>query len=86
MAMTIIDLRKSTMDLATLVRRVRSGEDIVIAADDGHRLQLVEVDGPPRARQPGDMKGQIGLPNDFFFEPLADDELALWSGSRDEPQ
>ena len=36
-------------------------------------------------RVPGILKGQLDIPDSFFFDPLPEDELRLWEGSEDDP-
>jgi antitoxin (DNA-binding transcriptional repressor) of toxin-antitoxin stability system len=87
--MTTVTLEKAQNDLPCLVARALAGEEIVIAADGVAAVKLAPISTLPvfdeataRARGYGSMKGQFDVP-DSFFEPLPDDELALWEGSRD---
>ena len=84
--MSTVTLEKAATDLPALIARARAGEEIVITSNDEVLVKLVAVppvDGP---RVPGDMKGMLNLPDSFFFDPLPDDELALWNGERDRPK
>jgi len=35
-------------------------------------------------REPGLLKGKYDLPDEFFFDPLPEEELRLWEGKEDE--
>jgi hypothetical protein len=35
-------------------------------------------------REPGLLKGKYDLPDEFFFDPLPEEELRLWEGAEDE--
>ena len=77
---TTVTLDADDQRLRELVKRARSGEDIVIADAEGPLARLVAVTGLPRLepRQPGALKGLIDLPDAFFFDPLPADELDAW--------
>ena len=45
-------------------------------------VQLTPLAPVKKKRVPGRLKGQFEL-TDAFFEPLPDDELALWNGEGD---
>ncbi len=87
--MTIVSIH-SADELADLIRRAKAGEEIVIAATGTALLaRLVPVETPPAEtakapRRPGSMRGQLNLPDEFFFEPLPEDELRLWEGEEPE--
>ena len=88
--MTIVSVHRAE-ELADLIRRAKAGEEIVIAADETLRARLVPVEPAAREpgkglRRPGRMKSQLNLPDEFFFEPLPEDELRLWEGEGHGPQ
>jgi hypothetical protein len=37
-------------------------------------------------RIPGRLKGKITLPNEFFFDPLPEEELRAWEGEYEVPR
>jgi hypothetical protein len=43
----------------------------------------VRKDAPPRKRMFGFMKGRVAM-DDSFFDPLPEEELALWEGGPDD--
>jgi antitoxin (DNA-binding transcriptional repressor) of toxin-antitoxin stability system len=68
--------------LSRLIARACAGEDVVIARGKTPVVRLVPVAAgamPGKARVPGALKGLIKL-DDAFFEPLPEEELALWEG------
>ncbi len=52
---------------------------MVIARGAEPVVKLTPVNAKKRSRTYGAFKGQFEL-TDAFFEPLPDDELALWNG------
>lgn len=84
--MTKITLDITKDDLATLVERALSGEEIAIETPDAAAVKLSPVQTAPafdevtaRLRGYGSMKGQLFVGPEFF-EQLPEDELALWEG------
>lgn len=70
----LIDVRDAKARLADLIERATQGEDIVIADCGKPMACLVSVEDGSR-RRPGLAGGRV---TDAFFEPLPDDELAVW--------
>ena len=68
-------------NLSKLIAEVEAGEEVVIARGDKPTVKLILITPKPK-REFGSMKGRIHL-DDSFFEPLPDDELALWNGQGD---
>ena len=70
--MTQVNLNEAQSQLASLLARAQSGEQIVIA-DGGHPVaRLVPVRQPGKPRKPGGAKGRIRI-HDSFYGPLPDD-------------
>ncbi len=65
--------------LASLIREAIAGEEVVIARDDQPlvRLEPLRVDPATNERTPGDLEGQLSLP-DEFFRALTDAEVDDW--------
>jgi prevent-host-death family protein len=82
--MISINIETAEKDLAQLIAQVRAGEEIVITKDDEPVAKLVAVANHRKLRVPGRLKGQANLPDSFFFDPLPEDELNLWSGDADD--
>ena len=66
-------------NLSKLIEQALAGEDIVIARGEQPVVRLVPIEQKPRGRRFGALAGK-GRVTDAFFEPLPDDELALWAG------
>jgi prevent-host-death family protein len=82
--MTIVKMHEAKTHLSKLIARVEAGEEIVIARGDKPVAKLVPAQ-PRKRRVAGAMKGiWPDLPDEFFFEPLPEEELKLWEG-RDGP-
>jgi len=85
--MTKVTTDHTEKDLGGLIERVRAGEEILIARGDepmNPGASLVPIREIKEPRKPGTMKGKLNLPDAFFFEPLPEDELKLWSGEGDD--
>ena len=65
--------------LSDLVARAEAGEEVILARDKTPAVRLVPVPREQPRRQRGRLKGKIMI-GDEFFEPLPDEELALWEG------
>lgn len=73
----IVNIYDAKTNLSNLVERAVAGEDIVIARAGKPMVRLVPVE-ELRPRELGQLR-HIPLPPDsFFFDPLPEDELALW--------
>lgn len=71
----IVNLYDAKAQLSRLIDRATAGEDVIIARAGKPLVRLVPVDSM-RPREPGVLKGLV-VP-DTLFDPLADDEQALW--------
>jgi len=79
--MATVKMHEAKTHLSSLVARAVGGEEIVIARGDKPQVKLVPVEPRlKRNRVPGLLKGQISIP-DSFFEPMSEEDLALWEGS-----
>jgi prevent-host-death family protein len=68
--------------LSKLVARAEAGEEIVILRGKQPVARLMPLEKPLPQRKFGAFKGLITVGPEFF-EPLPDDELALWEGGDD---
>ena len=82
--MITISVETAEKDLGRLIEQVRAGEEIVITKGDEPVAKLVAVARLRKPRVPGRLKGKLDLPDSFFFDPLPDEELKLWSGEGDD--
>ena len=76
------NVHEAKTNLSRLLARVEAGEDVIIARNGKPVARLVGY-RPKGKRQPGVLKGKIVIP-DSFFDPLPEEELALWEGRGDD--
>lgn len=76
--MTVFNVHQAKTNLSKLIAEAEAGGEVVIARDGQPVVRLVAVAQKPRPTF-GSMKGLISI-DERFFEPLPDDELALWNG------
>ncbi len=80
--MTVVTIHQAKASLHRLIAEVEAGGEVVIVRGDKPVAKLTPIVPPPTRRKFGRLRGQIVL-DDRFFEPLPDDELALWNGEGD---
>ncbi len=78
--MATVTIHDAKTNLSRLIARAEAGEDIVIARGKQPVVRLEPVVRKRIDRTPGWLKNAPPLPDAFFFDPLPDDELALWNG------
>ena len=76
--MATVNVHEAKTHLSRLLARVEEGEEVIIARNGKPVARLVRCEGRGK-RQFGSMKGLIAF-DDRFFEPLSEEELALWEG------
>lgn len=84
--MTIVTIHQAKTHLSKLIAQAEAGGEVVIARGKTPVAKLLAADPPlpPVDREPGRWKGRPGFGfDDRFFDPLPDDELALWNGEGD---
>ena len=74
-----VTIHAAKTNLSKLIEAALAGEEIVIAKGDKPVARLVPV--TRGAFRLGLLKGQLGTGPDFF-EPMEEDDLALWEGGR----
>ena len=78
----IVKIHEAKTNLSKLIARAEAGEEIVIARDDKPVVRLAVIEAPKKPRVPGSMKGiWPDLPDEFFFDPWPEEELAAWEGN-----
>lgn len=77
--MTTFTVHEAKTHLSKLIAKVLAGEEVIIARGKEPAVKMVPVEPVKPERKPGRLKGKISVP-DSFFDPLPDDELALWNG------
>jgi prevent-host-death family protein len=70
----MVNVHQAKTQLSRLLERVHGGEEIVLAKAGKPYARLVPLERTPRV--PGIVQGKV---DDAFFEPLPDEELALWA-------
>ncbi len=80
--MVTVNVHEAKTNLSRLLAQVEAGEDVVIARNGKPVARLVGVQKRGRP-QPDVLKGKVNIP-DSFFDPLPEEELALWEGRGDE--
>ena len=80
--MVTVNVHEAKTNLSRLLAQVEAGEDVVIARNGKPVARLVGY-RPKGKRRPGVLKGKIVIP-DSFFDPLPEEELALWEGRGDD--
>ena len=76
--MAVFNVHQAKTNLSKLIAEAEAGGEVVIARDGQPVVRLVAVAQKLRPTF-GSMKGLISI-DERFFEPLPDDELALWNG------
>jgi prevent-host-death family protein len=71
----LVNIYDAKTQLSRLIDRAAAGEDILIGRAGKPMVRLVPV-ADVLPRQPGLLKG-LAVP-DALFDPLPEDELALW--------
>jgi prevent-host-death family protein len=80
--MTVVTVHHAKTNLSKLLADVEAGEEVVIArgAKPVAKLVPIEPEKKPRAKA-GVWKDRPGFGfSESFFDPLPEDELALWNG------
>ena len=88
--MASVTIHEAKTNLSELIRRVESGEEIIIARGDTPVAILkdykTEDIAKRRASAFGCLVGKFPPnPDSAFFDPMPDDELAAWYGEDDNP-
>jgi prevent-host-death family protein len=84
--MTLVTIHQAKTNLSKLIAEVEAGGEVVIARGKTPAVKLVVADQPKPLvkRQAGLWKGRPGFGfSESFFDPLPEDELALWEGRDD---
>jgi prevent-host-death family protein len=78
----IVKMHEAKTQLSKLVAAALAGEEVVIARGTEPVVKLIPIAQVTGKRQFGRYKGMFEL-TDAFFEPLPEEELALWEGKDD---
>jgi prevent-host-death family protein len=81
--MTTVTIHEAKTTLSKLIAKVLAGEEVIIAKGKEPAVKIVPFSPVPKPKRIGGrLKGLISI-DERFFEPLPDDELALWNGEGD---
>jgi antitoxin (DNA-binding transcriptional repressor) of toxin-antitoxin stability system len=75
--METVTIHVAKTTLSQLIARVEAGEEIVLARGEHPIAQIVPYQPVGAKRQFGALRGIVSVGPEFF-EPLPDDELAVW--------
>ncbi len=78
----IFTVHQAKTQLSKLIASALDGEEVIIARGDKPVVKLTALEPAKKKRVFGAFKGEFEL-TDAFFEPLPDEELALWNGEGD---
>lgn len=76
--MGAVNIYEAKTQLSRLLRRVRAGEEIVIADHGTPVAKLVPIDPPSGARVLGADRGRVWIASDAF-DPMSEAELTVWN-------
>ena len=84
--MPTVTIHQAKTQLSKLIAKVEAGEDVVIMRGKNPVARVTAIAKKTGKRVPGRLKGKITLPNEFFFDPLPEDELRAWEGDYEGPR
>lgn len=73
-----MNVHEAKTRMSELLSRVEAGDEVIIARAGHPVATLVAIAAPP-ARELGFVEGFTV--SDSFFDPLPDDEVAVWEGA-----
>jgi prevent-host-death family protein len=79
--MATVTIHQAKTQLSKLIAKVEAGEEVVIMRGKNPVARLTAITTKKPRLKFGMLKGKLpDIPDDFFFEPLPEDELRLWEG------
>ncbi len=75
--MTTVNIYEAKTQLSRLLRRVRGGEEIIIADDGTPVARLVPIEAPRAPRVLGGDRGEVWIAPDAF-DAMSEEDLATW--------
>jgi prevent-host-death family protein len=73
----IVKMHQAKSQLSKLIAAAIAGEEVVIARGSEPMVRLTPITPVKKTRKFGRYKGLLKVP-DSFFDPLTEEELALW--------
>jgi prevent-host-death family protein len=83
--MATVTIHEAKTNLSRLIARAEQGEEIVIARGKEPVVRLTPIKTAKRRPAFGALRGQLTVPDSFFFDPLPEEELSLWEGRNEGP-
>ncbi len=84
--MSAVTVHYAKTNLSKLIAKVEAGEEVVIMRGKTAVARLAPIEAKKAKPQFGMLKGKIpDLPDEFFFDPLPEEELRLWEGEGEDP-
>ena len=84
--MTTVTIHQAKTRLSKLIAKAEAGEEVLILRGKIPVARLSAITKPKRRRVPGMLKGKVSLPDEFFFDPLPEEELRAWEGKDEGPR
>jgi prevent-host-death family protein len=85
--MAAFTIHHAKTNLSKLIARAEAGEEVVITRGKDPVARLEPITKKTGERVPGLLKGKVpDLPDEFFFEPLPEDESRAWEGEFEGPR
>lgn len=78
----IVNIKQDKAQLSKLMAKAEAGEEVLIARRGRPVARLVKYK-PAGKRRPDTLKGKLPIPENFF-DPLPEEELAVWEGGNTE--
>jgi antitoxin (DNA-binding transcriptional repressor) of toxin-antitoxin stability system len=84
--MGAVTVHQAKTNLSKLIARVEAGEEVVIMRGKTAVARLIAMPSAKPKPTFGMLKDKIpSLPDEFFFDPLPEEELRLWEGENEGP-
>lgn len=84
--MTTVSVHEAKTHLSRLIREVLAGNEVTVMRGNQPVVRIVAAEPPrPGKRELGWLRGDSGGSDPLaygFWDPMPDDELALWNGER----
>lgn len=80
--MATVTVQEAETDISSVLADVEAGNEVVIARGKQLIAKVTLLERKPKPKRiPGRYKGLIEVP-DSFFDPLTEEELALWESGK----
>lgn len=72
-----VNVYEAKTRLSELLALAEAGEEVIVARN-GKPIVRLDLIFPPQTRQLGFMRLSEPIPDEFYFEPMSDEDLAAW--------